>query len=329
MDLNFAGIMTIYHLQAHRTGTSIAIFNQALATGALPGRYALFKRALPIVGTLLSNQVQTMIQPLLDVLLLLKTPTISQKGFGDIRKVIAVQVAYDLGFDLLKVISHTLFNSAKIGCLVLGFAAPRLCVMGWRTTEQLAKRIDNARVYFFNTATKPDKTAIPGFDGKIQYPAATLLLSKQPALRIYQDLFKAQTANACTTFIDEFATYLNQAIKDGKISVQHVLEKAKPLEGQFQDDRLLSYFQNRSQKCYEFFQKTDDLKIRIQSYFDANQMDHLTAVIDGLSEIYYGSNTGLWQALQERSETLNGLKSPKTLSIASPTAFLYSIVFER
>jgi hypothetical protein len=318
MDLNFDGITSIYHLQAHRTGTSIAIFNQALATGALPGRYALFKRALPIVGTLLSNQIQTMIQPLLDVLLLLKTPTISQKKFGDIRKVTAVQVAYDLGFDLFKVISQTLFNSAKIGCLVLGFATPRLCVMGWRTTEQLAKKIDNARVYFFNTGVR-----FQNVNGKIQYPAAKLLLSKQPALRIYQNLFEAQTANARTTFIDEFATYLNQAIKDGKISVQHILDKAKPIEGQFQDDRLLAYCQNGNQKCHDFFQKTDDLKIRIQSYFDANRVDHLMAVIDGLTEIYYRSNTDLWRALHERSETLRGLVSPKGVNrLASPSAHL-------
>lgn len=308
MDFNFKGINSIYHFQACDRQASVAIFNHALETGALPTRKMLFKRAAPIIGTLLTDQFHALIQPLHHLLFLVKLPTVSQKKFMDQtdNKVhyapTAVQLSLDVGFNVLRVVSQTLFNTVKVAFLALGFVAPRVCVIGWRTTEQLAKKIDDARAYFFKSHATFEEISL-----KIKYSAATLLLEKSVAKRMFKESVES---NRRKNFITRFASYLDEAIRSGKINVQHVLEQTKP-DREPEENTIFNTTPETQARCHEFFQRTDALKDRIQSYFDSDEKDkyhQLNQVIDGLISVYhpaYEQNKAICQDLRKLSKQLS------------------------
>jgi hypothetical protein len=308
MDFNFKGINSIYHFQARDRQASVAIFNRALETGALPTRKILFTRAAPIVGTLLTDQYHALIRPLHHLLFLVKFSTMSQKKFMDQtdNKVhyapTAVQLSIDVGFNVLRVVSQTLFNTVKVAFLVLGFVAPRVCVIGWRTTEQLAKKIDDARAYFFKSHATFEKIPF-----KIKYSAATLLLEKSVATLMFKESLES---NRKKHFITRFTRYLDEAMTSGKINVQHVLKQTKP-DREPEENTIFDATPETQARCHEFFQRTNALRDRIQSYFDSDEKDQyrqLDKVIDGLISVYhpaYEQNKALYQDLKKLSKQLS------------------------
>jgi muconolactone delta-isomerase len=297
MNLDLTSVASIYHVKAQREQNSVAVLNQALTSGALPTRKQLFQRALPIAGNLLLEQAQSMIQPFVNLLCLARLATLSRKQFIPFSQrcdrtaqpeynPLVKQVSLDVGFGVLKFFSTTLFNTLKVASFVLGFAAPRLCVTGWKMTEQLTIKIDTWRAHYFSEHGSFD---IRPF--KNNYPAAKLLLGKPLSVRLYEAAFIEQKRKMQPDLIHRLTTYLEGAVASGKLNLQTARFETRPTlsgTGMYDNSSDHSRYNDQNRKsCQTFLTKPGHLKDVIKLYFDLNQEEELHQAISGLMIISY------------------------------------------